>query len=319
MRERITVNREPISREAVVGWTAELLDSIEQQTASFFEACTAIAFADFAARSVDVAVVEVGLGGRLDSTNVLSPEVSAITQVNRDHTDYLGDTLREIAHEKAHIAKSGTPLVVGERDPELLDEIIAVASGLGARVSVVPEERLYDGELRLRGCHQRRNAAVAERILGCMPQPLEAGDVAAGFARADAPGRFDVRGKWIFDVAHNQSGIEVLVDVIREHPPRRPLHALVSILKDKDWLNMLGTLSAHVDCIYLTNAPTAPRERQTEYDINELQLPCTVIHEPQFDTALRDVCEGAGTVLVTGSTYVVGDAMSRLPGFAPLG
>ena len=135
MRERISVNREPISREAVVEWTSELRDSIEQQNASFFEACTAIAFADFAARAVDVAVVEVGLGGRLDSTNVLSPDVSAITQVNRDHTDYLGDTLREIAHEKAHIAKSDTPLVVGERDPELVDEIITVAAGLGARVS----------------------------------------------------------------------------------------------------------------------------------------------------------------------------------------
>ena len=120
-RERIRVDDVPISEEAVAMWTERLGRSSSSGSATFFEATTAIAFADFAARGAEIAVVEVGLGGRLDSTNVVRPLVSAVTKIERDHMKYLGDTLEEIAGEKAGIAKPGAPFVIGEREPGLVD------------------------------------------------------------------------------------------------------------------------------------------------------------------------------------------------------
>src|SRR3954462_7682108 len=120
-RERIQVGGLPISEEAVAMWTGRLLTPILERKATFFEAPTALAFADFAARGAEIAVVEVGLGGRLDSTNVVHPLVSAVTKIERDHMKYLGDSLELIACEKAGIAKPGVPFVVGEKDPKLVE------------------------------------------------------------------------------------------------------------------------------------------------------------------------------------------------------
>jgi dihydrofolate synthase/folylpolyglutamate synthase len=116
-RERIRVDGSPISEAAVAMWTTTLRPLILERRATFFEASTAIAFADFAARGAEIAVVEVGLGGRLDSTNVVHPLVSGVTKIERDHMKYLGDTLERIACEKAGIAKPGAPFVIGARSP----------------------------------------------------------------------------------------------------------------------------------------------------------------------------------------------------------
>ena len=127
-RERIRVDDVPMSESAVAAWTAKLTPTIEEHQATFFEATTAIAFAHFAARQVDIAVIEVGLGGRLDSTNVITPLVSVITHIALDHQKYLGDTLESIAREKAAIAKPGVPLIIGEPDPVLAEVIRQAAS-----------------------------------------------------------------------------------------------------------------------------------------------------------------------------------------------
>ena len=123
LRERVLVDGEPITRDAFAQWTARLEPTIERTGASFFEACTAIAFADFAARGVDIAVVETGLGGRLDATNIVNPVVSIVTGIGMDHTEYLGETLKEIASEKAHVAKEGRPFIIGETEPGLVEEL----------------------------------------------------------------------------------------------------------------------------------------------------------------------------------------------------
>src|SRR5205085_2373059 len=133
-------------------------------------------FADFAARDVDIAVVEVGLGGRLDATNVLMPLVSVVTQIALDHTDYLGEALPAIAREKAGIAKPGRPLVIGETDPGLVATIVAAAREVGAEVVIVPPEERYQGELGLFGSHQRRNAATARATLERLPAPFRPTD-----------------------------------------------------------------------------------------------------------------------------------------------
>ena len=324
VRERMIVDDRPIGRTAFAGWTARLLPEIERTQASFFEATTAIAFADFAARRVDVAVIEVGLGGRLDCTNVITPLASGVTTIAREHTEYLGDALDGIAREKAGIAKPNVPFVIGEPDAALADVLAQVAESAGARVTRVPAETTYAGPLGLAGPHQRRNAAVAAALLDALPAPWRPAPeaVARGFARARLPGRLDRRGHWLFDVAHNPAGLGVLLAALREAPPMRPVHGLVGILRDKDWRTMVEMLVGAIDGLWLTTPPSAPADRR--WDLDEVRRTDRSsarppIIQPDFDAALRDVQHGAGTILVTGSFHTVGDALARLPGFAPLG
>jgi dihydrofolate synthase / folylpolyglutamate synthase len=328
-RERIQVNGVPISEEAVALWTSRLLSPILERKATFFEASTALAFADFAARGAEVAVVEVGLGGRLDSTNVVHPLVSGITKIARDHMKYLGDSLELIACEKAGIAKPGVPFVVGETDPGLVDVLrreagraVRRADGQAdADVRVLPPEYEWCGPLSLAGPHQRRNAAVAHGILAALPAPYRPTQeqLERAFGTVRVPGRLDRRGRWLFDVAHNVDGVRSLVTALEVMHPARPLHALVSILGDKEWAEMLVQLDRVADRGFLTIAPTAAaRGWDIEWLRRWLRDPrrppahaeWTLI--PDFREAISRVQEGAGTMLVTGSFHTVGDVMTAL-------
>jgi dihydrofolate synthase/folylpolyglutamate synthase len=328
-RERIRVDGVPIGEEAVAMWTDRLRPLILERQATFFEATTAIAFADFAARGAEIAVAEVGLGGRLDSTNVVRPLVSAVTKIERDHMKYLGDTLEKIATEKAGIAKPGAPFVVGERKPELVEvlrraahrAVARVAPGTRADVRVMPPEYEWSGPLAMAGPHQRRNAGVAHGILMALPprwRPDPAA-IARGFAEAWVPGRLDRRGKWLFDVAHNPDGMRALVAALAAIRPPGPVHALVSILGDKEWPDMLVQLDRAIDRGVLTVAPTAASRgwdaawlRRWLGDASRPPARASWILVPDFRAALREVQRGAGTVLVTGSFHTVGDVMAEL-------
>ncbi len=329
--ERMTVNDRPISEDAFAEWTAILRPHIERTEASFFEATTAIAFADLAARGVDIAVVEVGLGGRLDSTNVITPLASVVTKIALEHTDYLGHDLRGIAREKAGIAKPAVPFITGERDPEIREVLMREAEARDADPIVLVHTARAPRpgtRLGLRGPHQWANAWVALAALNALPAPfgLAGDDVPASFAAAHVTGRFDVRagGRWIFDVAHNPDGIEVLVAALRDYGPRRPIHALVGIRNDKEWRPMLARLLPEVDRVVLTVAPTVPgHQRWMQAELggwtNDRVIGQPVVFEPDFVRALELVQEGAATTLVTGSFHTVGDALAALPGFAPVG
>lgn len=321
IRERMLVDGRPIPADAFAQWTARLAPHLDRVGASFFEATTAMAFADFAARGADIAVVEVGLGGRLDATNVLTPVAAAVTRIALDHAEYLGTDLAGIAREKAGIAKPGVPFVVGEADPALAGELSRAAEAAGAPVHRVPPEAAYDGPLALAGPHQRRNAAIARALLEALPpgwRPPEPA-VRRGFARARLPGRFDRRGAWLFDVAHNPDAVEVLLRALRASPPPRPIHAVVGILRDKDWRAMLAALGPAVDALWVTDPPSAPDGRRWSLAEVAAAFPGAVRVEPDLGRALAAARAGAGTVLVCGSFHTVGGAMSRLPGFAPLG
>jgi dihydrofolate synthase/folylpolyglutamate synthase len=332
-RERMLVAGIPISEEAVAMWTARLRPLIEEHGATFFEATTAMAFADFAARGVEIAVVEVGLGGRLDSTNVLQPLVSAVTKIELDHMKYLGDTLELIAGEKAGIAKPRAPFVIGEPRPEIVAVLCregqryVTALDPGARLDarLVPPDAAWRGPLRLEGPHQRRNAAVALAVLEALPATWrpDADAVERGFAAAFIPGRLDRRGRYLFDVAHNPDGVRTLVVALEALRPRTPIHALVSILGDKDWPEMLRTLDGTVERGVLTLAPTvAGRGWNLQALERWLRDPArgpgaarwTI--EPDLGQAIERAQHGAGTVLVTGSFHTVGDVM-RLLGLDP--
>ena len=326
--ERVLVDGVPISEDAFAQWTDILRPHIERLEASFFECLTAIAFADFAARHVDIAVVEVGLGGRLDATNVITPMVSVVTKIALEHTDYLGPDLTSIAKEKAGIAKPGVPFVTGEQSPQVLKVLREEASLRGAKpIIAVPHSAFrIPPLLGLRGPHQAQNAAVARAALRVLPEPfgLPGTDIPASFADAFIPGRFEVRGSWIFDVAHNPDGMEILVSALEEARPRRPLHALVGIRNDKEWRPMLERILPAVDRLILTVAPTVPdHQRWLARDLagwaDERVIGQPVVFEPDFTRALEMVQEGAATTLVTGSFHTVGDALAALPGFAPVG
>ncbi len=320
VRERFVVDGRPISRSAFAMWTDRLRPDIEAQNASFFEATTAVAFADFAARGADVAVVEVGLGGRLDSTNVITPLVSAVVSLGLDHAEYLGDSLDDVAREKSGIAKRNRPFVIGERDGHLARELERHAHEAGALPDVVRPGAAYDGPIGLVGEHQRRNASIARRVLMSLPAEWRpSGEaIGRGIATAWLPGRIDRRGRWLFDVAHNPDAMRCLTRVLRANETPRPIHAIVGILGDKDWRGILAELQPVTDALWLVTSPNMPASRRWD--------PAAVCREvggsarvEEFDDALRNAQQGAGTVVVTGSFYTVGDAMSRLPGFEPLG
>ena len=328
-RERIRVDGVPIGEEAVAMWTERLRPLILERKATFFEASTAIAFADFAARGAEVAVVEVGLGGRLDSTNVVRPLVSAVTKIARDHMKYLGDTLEKIACEKAGIAKPDRPFVIGERDPALVEvlrrearrAVVRAAPDGRADIRVLPPEYEWSGRLGLDGPHQRRNAGVANGILMALPEPYRPphGAVERGFASAWIAGRLDRRGKWLFDVAHNPDGVRALTRAIESAALPRPLHGLISILGDKEWPEMLVELDRVLERGVLTVAPTAASRGWDaawlrRWLARRSRPPARAAWSlvPDFRQALETVQQGAGTIVVTGSFHTVGDVMDAL-------
>ena len=270
---------------------------------------------------------------------MLTPLVSAVTKIALEHVEYLGSDLKGIAREKAGIAKPKVPFVTGESDPEIRSELLKEAQRRGAEPIITVDTTLRprkDTKLGLRGQHQVANALVAHAILNAVPKPF--GPVGkklpASFAHAYIPGRFEIRGKWVFDVAHNPDGMKVVADAIQSAGPplRRPIHALVGIRNDKDWRAMLSILEPVVDKLVLTVPPSIPvMQRWSVDEVNRPSgrpapslrsgqaIPPSVSFDPDFANALEDIQRGAGTVLVTGSFHTVGDAMARLPGFAPVG
>jgi dihydrofolate synthase/folylpolyglutamate synthase len=336
-RERMVVGGTPIPADDVVAFIEGNLDVIERIGASFFEATTAMAFDYFARAGAEIAVIEAGLGGRLDSTNVLSPVVAGVTSIGLDHTEYLGSTLEAIAAEKAGIFKASATAVIGERDARIRQLLAELAHDRGARsVRIVSDEmqvsdvRVDDSGTRceiewrgeqltlrtpLAGEHQAANLAFSLVTLdaaGLLP-PLD--ETADALARVRIPGRFQHVGHFIFDVAHNPAGSEVLADTLKAVQPPKPLTVLLCVLRDKDWRAMMRALSGVASRFVLTMAPTAPTSRA--WDLGEALAFAhgEALHAeavPDFSQALTRAREGGGTVLITGSFHTVGDAMTLL-------
>lgn len=338
-RERILVDGAYIPADEVVEYVERWTPIVESLGATFFEATTALAFTHFARVGVDVALIETGLGGRLDSTNVIDPIAAGVTTIDYDHMEYLGGTLERIAAEKAGIFKRGRPAIVGERDPSLRSILAEHARAAGAlTIRIVSEEsRISDvrvgasgtsfviealGDRRqlhtpLAGQHQAQNVAFALALLDAAGPPyaatLEAAEVALATIRI--AGRFQLRGRYIFDVAHNPEGADVLARTLSEVEPDRPIVALFSVLADKDWRQMLRALARSVSCFIITTAPSAPANRV--WDLREVarfaadeSIPMEAITD--FDAALARASSLGATTLVTGSFHTVGDAMARL-------
>ncbi|HEU4748998.1 MAG TPA: folylpolyglutamate synthase/dihydrofolate synthase family protein [Gemmatimonadaceae bacterium] len=338
-RERITLNGSPITEERVLAFLEQWTPAAEKLGATFFELTTALAFSWFVEESVDIAVVETGLGGRLDSTNVVLPEVAVVTSIAEDHTELLGVTLEEIAREKAGIFKVATPAVIGEPTSELRGVLATAARAAGAgpitlidstygiRETVVSRVGTTftlsrGGEeasvtTPLVGLHQARNTTIALAAVEARGEghtgPLAS--VSSALAQVFLPGRFQRHGRFILDVAHNPDGARTVAATLEAVDAERPRTAVIAVLSDKDWRGIIRVLSPVVDRFVITNAPSAPPNRMWDAAAAHAFARAAGFSselEPDFDSALNRAQQDDGTTLVTGSFHTVGDAMSRL-------
>jgi dihydrofolate synthase / folylpolyglutamate synthase len=340
-RERIRIDGEAIGEAALLAAAERLWPHIEAAGPSFFEATTAIAFLAMADAGVEAAVVEVGLGGRLDATNVVEPDVVIITNVALDHVQLLGPTLTDVAREKAGIIKAGVPVVCGESGSPAADIFSATAAERGAPLHTIGADDVFDmdtdasgtrftmrtptGDMRLHsplpGLHQAANAALAVRGLLALrvgvPSPAA---VQEGIATTRWPGRLQIERvaglTWVFDVAHNAAGVEALVRALPLLAPAG-VTAVVGVLGDKDWPGMLGPLCATARSVLLVDPPTAPADRRWDASavLRSGRWPNAEVaadFAAALDLAQGRAREAGGGVLVTGSFHTVGDALAAL-------
>ncbi|MET0344322.1 MAG: folylpolyglutamate synthase/dihydrofolate synthase family protein [Polyangiales bacterium] len=281
--ERFRIAGRPVSEAALarkITLLRPFLEAAGTPPLTFFEACTLIAFELFREARCDVIVLEVGLGGRLDSTNVVTPRVAVITSVARDHTDRLGEKISQIAREKAGILKPGVAAVTGVRVPEARAVIRRRARTVGAPLAVIdhdfaaqPAARGFDvrvGErvyprlsVPLGGAFQADNLACAVAALDALSAtlPIDARAVALGLSRVRWPGRLELlpgAPDVLCDAAHNPHAAEALAAHLRMLAPRYPRRVLLfGVMRDKEHARMLAILEPEVDACVFTSAATA--------------------------------------------------------------
>ena len=349
LEERFCVNGTNVSRAALTSLAERLKETIAQLLTSgrvaapptFFEATTALAFLLFRQADVEVAVLEVGMGGRFDATNIVSPVASAITSVDLDHVQYLGDTLAEIAFEKAGVVRAGGLIVTGETKPKALRVLrevchercarlveaardvtteIILRDGLTELVMTTPHRTYGPLTLSLRGRHQARNAAVAVRLLeeldGLNAIPTRA--IEAALMSTHWPGRLEmIRGgdhRWaLLDSAHNVAAAGALGSYLAEvYSTGLPL--VLGAMGDKDVAGMLRRLKPAVTKVICT-APRTPRAMPA-VSVSEIvathcpALPQTVVDSPA--AALEEAWRSSETICVAGSVHLIGEVRRLL-------
>lgn len=351
IRERIRLNGEWISPRDFVSVVSEVAlagESLKRKwgPATFFELMTAAAFLRFAHEAVDMAVIEVGLGGRLDSTNVITPEVAAVTAIQLEHTQILGDTVEKIAREKAGIFKPGVPaLTIAQSKPAIVEVFRDVAASVGCPLEVLGEQipftHHYDASyshgnrvrvsvstpriefehvpVPLPGEHQAANCGLALAIVGKLRErglAVTERQVAAGLAQTQHPGRFEMvyqRPRILVDGAHNPESVQALMKSLGAHLRYDSLIVIFGCANDKDAGGMLRRLAAGADKVIFTQASgnsraTDPRDLQRRFaDLSSKMSQLA----PTVKEAINLAAKAAGRddlIVVTGSFYLAGEA-----------
>jgi dihydrofolate synthase / folylpolyglutamate synthase len=334
--ERIRIAGEPVSDEALCRAFALVERARGDIPLTYFEFGTLAALLLFAEASLDLAVLEVGLGGRLDAVNLIDADVSVVASIGRDHTDWLGDSLDSIAREKAGIFRAGRPALIGQPDApaalrEAAERIGAVPLQVGREIEAVsdlesggwiwtgPQGRLALPTPTLRGSFQIRNAAVSIGALKCLGGrlPISAAALRAGLVRARLPGRFQVANgtpTLIFDVAHNREAAEALALNLRGFLREGRVRAVLGVLADKDPQAMALPLLPMVESWVLTasaDARAMPIERLESLlaeSVSSGRRACVAGVRAALDKAAAD-SEPGDCVLVFGSFTTVGEAL----------
>lgn len=354
--ERISIDGEPISAEAFdalveeVSPLVELVDAqlLEGVRMTFFEVMTALAYAAFADAPVDVAVVEVGLGGRWDATNIVEAEVAVVCPVDLDHTHLLGGTVAEIAAEKAGIIKAGAKAVLAAQQPDAARVLLARCAEVGAEVLRegvefgligrtpaiggqvlrldTAEGPLGDLFLPLFGAHMAQNAALAvaavEAFLGGKPLPPEV--ISAGLEQVEAPARLEIVRRSptvVIDTCHNPHGARATIDAVTEAFDFTPLVGVVAMMADKDVDGVLGIFAEAMTSVVCTSIGSTTRALPAA-DLGERAAGVfgadRVVVVPGMAEAIEEAVRladeaGPGSgVLVAGSVYAAGEARALL-------
>jgi dihydrofolate synthase/folylpolyglutamate synthase len=325
-RERIRIGGEPISREAVVERVATVRAAMASTDAdlTFFEIVTLAALVEMRERRVDVAVLECGLGGRLDVTNVVRGDVAVLTSVGIDHAEFLGDTLTAIAGEKAAIVKERAIAVTGDLGPEALAVVAARVAAVGADWKAWgrdfgPFEPLAalqrEGKRRgLAGRHQIGNAAVAAAAVDALADrfPVREGDRDRGILDARWPGRLEILarrrgdGPLVLDAAHNLEACLALAASLDEVAPQRPRVLVFAAMRDKDWRSMLSVLAPRFDRVI--GAPLPMPRAEDPVSFLEAAPDATVAASAEEALALAEEAASVhGSVVAAGSIFLLGN------------
>jgi dihydrofolate synthase/folylpolyglutamate synthase len=345
--ERFQINGRAIAEADVVRFVEQIKPLLEKvgahpefRASTFFEVITAMALQYFHEQKIDVVVWETGLGGRLDATNVVTPLVSVITNIAFDHTQYLGETLAQIATEKCGIIKPGVPVVTASVAEEPLHVIQRTAAERGCRLTTIGRDvravRLNEDEqcqrveltgtrhqygpltIPLLGAHQTVNCATAVAALEATGLAVTPAQVHDGLMQTAWPGRFQIVNHEpvvVLDGAHNAAAAERLAATLREHFAGRNLTLILGVLKDKNYDQMcqiLAPLAARVLCVPVNS------ERTSEPD--QLARWCKAANAPAKITVARNLVEAyaqtrqenAEVIVIAGSLFLVGEALDRL-------
>ena len=337
LTERTRINGAEMPADQLLAYVSRLRTIYENAglALTFFEFTVALMFLYFAEAGVDISVIETGLGGRLDSTNVVHPLVSVITPIGFDHMDRLGYTIRAIAGEKGGIIKPEAPVVIGARDPEARLVLTSIASQRHSPASMMdrefsyrsqaPAHRLdYDGlglhladvDLGVAGPFQHENAAIALAALEALrTQGWAIGETAIreGLSSVDWPGRFDIvmrRPLTILDCAHNELAIQALLETLTVELGEeiRP-HLVFGCLEDKQWERMARMLGPRMSSVTITRAqPKRPLDPVFLQPVFAQYAPTSIVNDPAeaIDQVMARAHEDEA-VLVTGSVYLVGE------------
>jgi len=330
LNERFVIDGRAVGDAVLFDAVSTVRDAVEELVGrrileahpTFFEVTTAVAFELFRRAAVEIAVVEVGLGGRLDATNVITPEVTAITSIAYDHQLYLGSSLESIANEKAGIIKAGAPVVVGAQPPEVLAVIAEAARIAGVPLVRASRDDIGHLEVGLAGDHQRDNAAIALRVLAALDAR---GILVPGNAIATAlrdtiwPGRLDLRRlddgrELIMDAAHNAAGARALAAYLRSQSAKLPL--VFAAMRDKAATDMFAALLPEVSAVVCTRAEN-PRSADA-VDLAEIARTIspglTIRVKINIGEALDLAWQAAPAhrIVVAGSIFLLGDVMRRL-------
>lgn len=319
-RERIKIDGIMISESAVTNFVSAHRPYFEANQLSFFEMTVGMAFDEFRREKVDIAVIEVGLGGRLDSTNIITPEVCAITNIGLDHTQFLGDTLTQIATEKAGIIKQGVPVVIGERHRETTNVFKSVAEQKGAPIFFAEEndQQLYASDLK--GNYQRANQRTALSVIGLLQGKdwlISEMNIKNGLVKVIVNtgllGRWQIlqeRPKVICDTAHNREGLLLTLEQLQKESFER-LHIVLGVVSDKDLKQILPLFPS--EAAYYFCQPNI--ERAMKVDILQAQAYVFGLNGKTY-TSVKNAYDSAlkqagpkDVIYIGGSTFVVAEVL----------
>lgn len=323
LTERIRINGAPIPEIEVADFIEQNKDFLDTLQPSFFETMTALAFAYFVREKVDIAVVEVGLGGRLDSTNVLTPILSVITNIGLDHTEFLGNTLNKIAGEKAGIIKPNIPVVIGESHPQTMNVFLAKTQECGSEIYFADQcEYLRRTRLRvapeceLKGNYQEHNLQTAFVALRAIRIPNAA--IREGFAHVCA--MTGLRGRWetlsenpliICDTGHNSHGIQYVARQLKELTNPQ-IWIVFGMVNDKDTDVVMRLLPQGEKYHYIFTKPNTQRARSAQEMLALWGKEAIAIEDPKEAIAYAEEhAAPEDAIFIGGSNYLVSDAISR--------